>query len=140
MVNPELKKKIDRLQEYISELSHYISLNPDELLSDKEKLAAMERWFLLMVDEAIDINTAICYQIGGRIAESYKSTFHELVPLQVIDADFAEKISESTKIRNQLIHDYEKLQKKDAISSMKKFHALYKEYLKILIEKFVKNQ
>lgn len=138
MVNPELKRKIDRLQEYANTLSRYVSLDTPEILKNSEKLAAMERWFLLMVDEAVDINAAIIYQIGGKVAESYKSSFHELVPLQVIDLELAEKIGESAKIRNQLTHDYEKLQKADAISAMKKFYPLYKEYLKALVEKFIK--
>ena len=138
MTNPELKRKIDRLEEYMETLSAYVLPDTQSILKNKEKLFAMERAFLLTVDEAIDINAAIVYQIGGRIAESYKSTFHELVPLKVIDLDLAEKIAESAKIRNQLTHDYEKLQKKDAVEAMKKFYPLYQEYLRILIDKFVK--
>ena len=138
MDNTELKRKIDRVREYTEALSPYIDLASSEILDNTEKLAAMERWFLLMVDESIDINAMIMYQVGGKVADSYKTTFHELVPLGVIDSDLAEKISESAKIRNQLTHDYEKLQKKDAIEIMKKFHPIYKEYLKILIEKFIK--
>ena len=138
MINPELKRKIGRLQDYTQALSGYVTMDQKKLLDNKEKLAAMERWFLLSVDEAIDINSTFIYQIGGQIAESYKSTFHELVPLKVIGLELAEKIAESAKIRNQLTHDYEKLQKKDAIEAIKKFYPLYKEYLTILIGKFVK--
>jgi uncharacterized protein YutE (UPF0331/DUF86 family) len=138
MLNPELKRKIDRLQEYADALSGYIALDEKALLGNKEKLAAMERWFLLMVDEAVDINAALAYRMGGSIAESYKSSFHELVSLNIIDLELAERISESAKIRNQLTHDYEKLQKSAAVRSMKKFYPLYKEYLKVLIEKFVR--
>lgn len=65
------------------------------------------------------------------------TNFHELVPLKVINLELAEKIGESAKIRNQLTHDYEKLQKKNAIEAMKKFHPLYKEYLLVLIKKLV---
>lgn len=137
MIKPELEKRILRLRDYLEKLSPYVSLEQKKLLENDEKLLAMERLFLLVVDEAIDINAAIIYQLGGQIAESYKSTFHELVPLKVIDFELAEKIGESAKIRNQLTHDYEKLQKKDAIEAIKKFHPLFKEYLTILIEKFV---
>lgn len=137
MSHPELEKKIVRLQEYLEKLERYISLSQSELLNNDEKLAAMERWFLLSVDEAVDINSAIAYQQGGSIVESYKSSFHELVHLHVIDLKLAEKIGESAKIRNQLTHDYEKLQKADAISAMKRFYPLYKEYLKALVEKFI---
>lgn len=137
MIKPELEKRILRLRDYLEKLSPYILLEQKKLLENDEKLLAMERLFLLVVDEAIDINAAIIYQLGGQIAESYKSTFHELVPLKVVNLELAEKIGESAKIRNQLTHDYEKLQKKDAIEAMKKFHPLYKEYLLVLIKKLV---
>lgn len=138
MSNQELKRKIDRLKEYLNTLSNYVSLDSLDILKNKEKLAAMERWFLLSVDEAIDINAAAIYLIAGKVADSYKSTFHELVPIGIIGIELAEKIAESAKIRNQLTHDYEKLQKADAISAMKRFYPLYKEYLKALVKKFVK--
>lgn len=137
MSYPELEKKIVRLQEYMETLSEYVSLDAQMILKNKEKLFAMERAFLLTVDEAVDINAAVIYQIGGKVADSYKSTFHELITLGIVGIDLAEKIAESTKIRNQLTHDYEKLQKKDAVEAIKKFHPLYKDFLKILIEKFV---
>ena len=138
MTNPELEKRILRMRDYLEKLAAYILLEQKELLKNDEKLLAMERLFLLVVDEAIDINAAIVYQMGGSIAESYKSTFYELVPLKIIDLELAEKIAESAKIRNQLTHDYDKLQKKDAVEAIKKFHPLFKEYLRVLIGKFVK--
>lgn len=138
MINAELRRKIDQCQEYFEKLFVYVALDSGELLNNEEKRLAMERLFLLMVDEAVDVNSALAYQIGGRIAESYKSTFHELVSLKLLELDFAEKIAESAKIRNQLTHDYEKLQKAASVEAIKRFYPLYKEYLRILIERIVK--
>lgn len=133
----ELKRKIDQFQEYAEKLFPYISLDSSEILKNEEKQLAMERLFLLMVDEAVDVNAALAYQLGGRIAESYKSSFHELVPLGLFALDFAEKIAESAKIRNQLTHDYEKLQRKESIAAIKRLYPLYQEYGKILVERFI---
>jgi len=135
MISSDIQKKVVQLQEYMDKLSEYAAFSTDEVLMDEQKRLAMERLFLLMVDEAVDINAAVAYQLGGRIAESYKSSFHELVPLHLLAPGFAEKIAESAKIRNQLTHDYEKLQKREAIENMKKFHGLYKEYVRVLVEK-----
>ena len=135
MISSDIQKKVVQLQEYMDKLSEYAAFSTDEVLMDEQKRLAMERLFLLMVDEAVDINAAVAYQLGGRIAESYKSSFHELVPLHLLAPGFAEKIAESAKIRNQLTHDYEKLQKREAIENMKKFHELYKEYVRVLVEK-----
>ena len=140
MISSDIQKKVVQLQEYMDKLSEYAAFSTDEVLMDEQKRLAMERLFLLMVDEAVDINAAVAYQLGGRIAESYKSSFHELVPLHLLAPGFAEKIAESAKIRNQLTHDYETLQKREAIENMKKFYELYKEYVRVLIEKlFVAN-
>jgi uncharacterized protein YutE (UPF0331/DUF86 family) len=136
---PIFKKKIDRLQEYMSKLAPYVELDTDVLLKNEEKRAAMERWFQLMVDEAVDINAFLAYQVGGKVADSYKSSFHELVTLSVIDASFAENIGDSAKIRNQMTHDYEKMQYADLIESMKKYFELYKEYVTIIVSKFIMN-
>ena len=135
---PEIKRKISILQGYLEKLIPYTEISSEELSSNEEKQAAMERWFLLMVDEAIDINSALMYHLGNKVAELARSTFSELVPLGILDKEFAGKIAESVKIRNELTHNYEKRQKSVVIDDMKKFIKIYKEYTQILIEKFIK--
>lgn len=137
-MDPELKRKIQRLQGYFNDLSPYLIMDADALLSNKEKLASMERFFQLMADEAFDTNGAIAYQLGNQLPESNRSTFLALSDLHVLDKGFAEKIAGSAKVRNDIIHDYEKLQKKKLTEDIKKFSELYKEYIKILVERFVK--
>src|SRR3990167_7940063 len=101
MISSDIQKKVVQLQEYMDKLSEYAAFSTDEVLMDEQKRLAMERLFLLMVDEAVDINAAVAYQLGGRIPETQKSTFSELVPLNILETDFAEKIAGSVKIRNQ---------------------------------------
>ena len=139
-MDPELKRKIQRLQGYFNDLSPYLNIDTDGLLGNKEKLASMERFFQLMADEAFDANSAIAYQLGNEIPESNRSTFLALSDLGVLEKDFAEKIAGSAKVRNDIIHDYEKLQKKKLIEDIKKFAELYKEYIKILILRFVEEK
>lgn len=139
-MDPEIKRKIQRLQGYFDELSPYLDMDTDMLLRNKEKLASMERFFQLMADEAFDANGAIAYQLGNEIPESNRSTFLALSDLGVLEKDFAEKIAGSAKVRNDIIHDYEKLQKGKLIEDMKKFAELYKEYIKILIHRFVQEK
>lgn len=137
-MDPEIKRKIQRLQEYWSDLSPYLAMDADALLSNKEKLASMERFFQLLADEAFDTNGAIAYQLGNKLPESNRSTFLALSDLNVLGKDFAEKIAGSAKVRNDIIHDYEKLQKKKLITEIKHFAELYKEYIRTLTERFVK--
>ena len=72
MKNPELERKISLLREYVDKMAPYAELDSSELIRNEEKRAAMERWFQLMVDEAVDINTALAYQLSGKVSESYK--------------------------------------------------------------------
>lgn len=137
MVHPQIQEKIRIFIGYMEDLAPYALLPIGELVSSKEKLTIAERYFQLMVDEAIDINAALAYQLGGKIADAYKSTFFELASLGILDDKFAESLAESAKIRNQLTHDYDKLSKRVVAESIKKFFDMYKEYAKILTEKFL---
>jgi uncharacterized protein YutE (UPF0331/DUF86 family) len=136
-IHSDTLQKINLIGDYLKIVSHYAGLPTEELLGNLEKLSTMERHFILMADEAFDVNSAIAYQLGGKIADSNRSTFYEVADLGVIPRDFAEKISLSARTRNNLIHDYEKVQKSQLVEDMKTFTEMYKEYLKILVEKFV---
>jgi uncharacterized protein YutE (UPF0331/DUF86 family) len=137
MINDDIKRKIAILQGYLNTLIPYAELPTEELLKNIEKLSTMERYFILMADEAFDVNGALAYQLGNNIPESNESTFLELVDLNILDRGFAEKIAESAKTRNRLVHNYEKVQKSVMIEDMKRFTEMYKEYIKILTLKFV---
>lgn len=137
MKNPELERKIGLLREYVDKLAPYAALDSSDLIRNEEKRAAMERWFQLMVDEAVDINAVLLFQLSGKVPESYKSTFYELVPLDILEKNFAEKIADSVKVRNQMIHDYERIQHSELIERMKSFFEPYKIYTRIIIEKFL---
>jgi uncharacterized protein YutE (UPF0331/DUF86 family) len=137
MIQKDTIRKINILREYLNTLIPYTLIPTIELLANPEKLAAMERYFLLMTDEAFDVNSALAYQLGDKIPESNKSTFYEIADLKVITREFADMIALSAKTRNQLVHDYEKVQKSVLIEEMKKYVELYKEYIKILVGKFV---
>lgn len=138
MIQDNTIQKIGVLQDYLTKVLSYTALPAEELTNNIEKLSTLERFFILMADEAFDINSALAYQLGNKIPESNKSTFYELADLKIITQEFADKISLSAKTRNNLVHDYEKVQKKVLIEDMKKSAELYKEYVKILIGKFVK--
>ena len=137
MIQKETIRKINILREYLNTLIPYTMIPTSELLDNSEKLAAMERYFLLMADEAFDINSSLAYQLGDKIPESNKSTFYEIADLKIISQEFADNIASSAKTRNQLVHNYENVQKTVLIGEMKKYTELYKEYAKIIIEKFV---
>ncbi len=68
------------IREYMVKLGKYTSLATEDILKDEDKRLAIERSFQLVVDEAVDINSLLAYQIGNKVPDAYKSTFYEFVP------------------------------------------------------------
>ena len=132
----EIKRKVDILRSYLEEMDRFLVVSDKDILADDMKLRAIERVFQLIVDEAVDINTLILADAVSQSPESYKSTFFMLADEKIIDRDLSEKISGSAKIRNQIVHDYEKISESDLIQKIKKFQPIYKEYLAVLIKKY----
>ena len=141
MINEDTQKTLDKkimlLRGYLKNLERYVALSNEEINKNQDKLYAMERIFQLVVDKSADINAVLAFQIGGKVPDSLKSSFYELVPLKIIDYSFAEKIAESVKIRNQMTHNYEKLTDLEVMVGIKKFFSMYEIYAKILVEKFI---
>lgn len=139
-IHPTIQRKISLLQEYLTQFEPYAALDTALIVSNPEKQAAMERVFMLMVDMAAEIAGALSYQLGGKVAETNRSTFLELVPLGIVSEPFAVRISESVRIRNDLMHRYEGMQKMVAVEAMKRFTEIYREYALLLIKKFVSSK
>lgn len=132
---PEINKKLNTLREYLMELKPYITLDTNDIIGNNEKVRTMERMFQLVVDEAIDINSFIAFQIANTVPESYRSSFVVLVETKMLDQELVDTLSDSARLRNQIVHDYEKIQKRDSIEAIKNFYPKYEKYLSILIEK-----
>ncbi len=136
---PEINRKLEILRGYMETLKPYSVMDFADILKNEERILAMERLFQLIVDEAADINSYIAYQVLNKVPESYKSSFGVLVEGNILDQTLIDTISESAKVRNQIVHDYEKLQKKDAVSAIQKFFPVYEQYLDALVKKFIAN-
>ena len=136
-MHPEIIRKIKLLRGYLDDLREYTALPLEKILENKDKLRSMERCFQLMTDEAFDVNGALAYQLGKKIPEDNKSTFYELSELGILEKDFANAIAESAKTRNELTHNYEKVQKSEMVDNMKRFADMYEKYIKILIDRFI---
>ena len=133
----EIKRKIDRLSAYLNELKPHLELADKVILADQMKLRNLERLFQLIVDEAVDINSMLATDSSLESPESYRSTFYSLVNLKIIDENFADKISQSAKLRNQVVHEYEQLKPSEVVRGVKFQFPLFREYLTILINKFI---
>lgn len=135
MHQEEIKRKIEIVRAYLDELKPLLAPSATMIIQDKVKVRAIERLYQLVVDEAVDTNMLIISDSAIASPENYRSTFYSLSELKVLDLDFVDRISESVKLRNQMVHEYEKIQELDMIEGIKKFAVMYEKYLAILIKK-----
>lgn len=133
----EIKRKIDILNSYIQETRTSLLTSTDDFLANNEKIRALERRFQLIVDEAVDINTLILSDSTSESPESYRSTFYAVSNIGILDREFADRISQSAKLRNQIVHNYDKVQDRIMVEDIKKYVPMYEKYVAIVIEKFV---
>ncbi|MEK7169745.1 MAG: HepT-like ribonuclease domain-containing protein [Patescibacteria group bacterium] len=131
----ELQNKIRLFKKYLDKLLPYTALSDEVLLDERnaEKLHTAERLFQLLVDEAIDINTLLIEQKTDATPDTYRGTFQELPSLGVLDRVFANKLSDSVRVRNHIVHEYEDLKLSELIGYIKQYSEMYKDYLKAII-------
>lgn len=131
MLNKNLiDDKIRNIQEYLEEIKPIISTGTEEILSNIEKLRTLERNFQLIVDTAIDINMHFIAELELESPDSFQSTFDILGERKIIPYDFALKIAPAVGLRNKLVHQYEKVDRRFFIEQVKKEYQDFIEYIK----------
>ncbi|OHA48982.1 MAG: hypothetical protein A2W59_02325 [Candidatus Terrybacteria bacterium RIFCSPHIGHO2_02_41_19] len=137
MLNKNLiKTKIRSIQEYLVEIEPILSLPKDQVVSNIEKLRALERNFQLIVDAMLDINIHFIRELELGSPDDLKSTFVILVEGKIIPLDFAQKISPVVGLRNILVHGYEKVDRGLFVDSFQKNRQDFDKYL-LLINSFL---
>ncbi len=133
-----LNKKLDMLSDYADTLEGFIAEKESETIrQDRLLLAAVERYFQLLVDLMIDINVHIIREKHLGAPDDLQSTFKTIGENKVIDRVFAEKIAPIVGTRNMLVHRYEKLDTDIFLKNLKKHFSDFKRYM-LEIHSFLK--
>jgi uncharacterized protein YutE (UPF0331/DUF86 family) len=134
-----LHKKIDQIQELISELEELLEKPFDEFAGSFIYVRAAERNFQLIVDMASDINTHILVANGKKTPDSYKQSFSDLAKINLLYRELIHKLVNTAKLRNVLVHEYDFEEDYEKFyTSAKESIPAYKEYIRI-IYKYVKD-
>lgn len=104
-----IREKIKLAGEYLDEIKEFLKTNDEIIRSDLKSRYSLERVFLLLAEELIDINNYFIKTLELKPIEDLKSSFLSLGEAGVLPADFAQKISPLVGVRNILVHQYEKL-------------------------------
>ncbi|MBI4117268.1 MAG: DUF86 domain-containing protein, partial [Parcubacteria group bacterium] len=70
-----IKTKLDKIQEYLSEVENILNLSGKIILASLEKIRTLERNFQLIVDAMLDINIHIIRELNLGSLDDYQSTF-----------------------------------------------------------------
>ena len=126
--------KLELMQSYFNELDPLLIPEDENILSNSVNLHAIERLFQLIVDAAIDINTAIIKEKDMQPSLDYQSTFEIMATCKVLPDDLARAIAPSVGLRNALVHVYEKIDSKKVIHDIKRNIGQYRQYIKCILE------
>ena len=123
------------MSSYFKELIPYIDDAKKGLITlEDPKVYIIERLFLLIVDAAIDINTHIITRNKLESPDDYEGTFSILGSSKIIPGELAVKISSSVGLKNRMVHEYEKINRKDMLGYIINGIEDYSEYMKYINE------
>lgn len=124
-------EKITLSKEHLIEAREILySMTDKEILKSKPYLHTLERYLQLIVDAVLDINNHLIKELDLEPAKDLKSTFNILADNQVLDKDFAQKISNVVGLRNLIVHQYEKVDNNKFLNDFRKHNSDFDEYFR----------
>lgn len=130
-----IREKVRQAETYLAELKNFLKLDDAGISSDLKSRYALERVFLLLVEEMIDINNHLLKNLDIQIS-NLRSGFELLGEAEILPKNFAVKISPLTGVRNILVHQYEKLKLELFLKNLRANLGDFEKYFAAII-KFV---
>lgn len=128
-------QKLEAIHGYVEELKQLLDQTSDDsFFSDSGKFHIAERLTQLIVDGMIDINQHFIKELGLRLSEDLQSTFIIVGEHGILPREFAERIAPVTGVRNILVHQYEKLDKKTFLRNLRHHFSDFEDYERYLVD------
>lgn len=134
-----LIQKLDLIVAELHKLQEIARTPREEYLSDYTKYYTGERIIEKIVGAAIDINTHLLVANGEKVPDTYYDSFIVVSRLGLFSFEFAQKIAQSARMRNKIIHEYEAIQEEQIYDSFDRAIEEYSKYVKY-IEEFLKRK
>ncbi|MEK7138241.1 MAG: DUF86 domain-containing protein [Patescibacteria group bacterium] len=127
-----VRQKISQAETYLEELTGFLTLSNEEISAELKNRYALERVFLLLVEEMIDINNHLLKNLDVSVSD-LRSSFELLGENGILEKDFAIKISPLTGVRNILVHQYEKINTELFLINLRKNLGDFSKYFSSII-------
>jgi len=107
-----VRRRLDRLSEYLKILEHYRNYSLEEFLVDPEKYGSAERFLQLAVEVVIDLGNHIVAERGLGSVEKSRDVPALFLENGLIDQQLEQKWIQMIGFRNVLVHEYAKLDRR----------------------------
>ncbi len=137
MISQEiLKAKLNILRENLEKIKGILKSTDIEVKNSNVLLSALERNFQLVVDAAVGINEHIISEENLELPDDYFRTFTILGKSSILPYEFVEKIAPSVGLRNQIVHQYEKIDTDKMLKDIRENIHQYNEYMAFIINRY----
>ena len=130
-----IEKKVEQIHSLLLELTEWTTVDFKVFNKTITLIRSCERNLELLVELSSDINATIVLEKQGKTPDSYRDSFLWLKKIGLIEESLCEKLIDSVKLRNGLVHEYDfELNNEKFYNSISKdFIPAYEEYLKIIV-------
>lgn len=128
-----IRQKVSQAEKYLDEIKTFLKTRDPEISADLKSRYALERVFLLLVEEMIDINNHLLKNLDVTIND-LRSSFELLGEKGILPKEFAIKISPLTGVRNILVHQYEKINFELFLKNLRGNLGDFEKYFKAVVE------
>jgi len=107
MVRSEIiRKRLNRLDEYLAILHRLQRLGLDEFLSDPEKYGSVERFLHLAIEAIMDVGNHVIAELNLGVVNRYSDIPSILEGKGHLSLDLRDKWIRMIGFRNTLVHEY----------------------------------
>lgn len=78
----------------------------EDLRADPVLRGAVERYLMLLVDQAVAVNLHLANTLGDGAERDYTASFPAAAAVGAIPAELADELARSAGMRNVLVHEY----------------------------------
>jgi uncharacterized protein YutE (UPF0331/DUF86 family) len=101
-----IHQRLKLMQVYVKKLSRFEHITLDELQSDEDRRAMIERYFQLACEVVLDIANLLNAEFRFRPAKDAAESIIILGEEGILDKEFARRFAGMAGFRNILVHDY----------------------------------
>lgn len=129
-----VQSKMAIMIENLNALEPIQRLSIEDYSSDIYKRKATERMLQEIVEAAIDINYHIIVESNKQPPDNYYQSFIDLSAVGAITFQLANDLAPSAGLRNRIVHEYDFLDNKTIIKSVRNALRLYPKYIDAINE------